>query len=480
MNKQNLIKLNDVDNVYVSLTNSKKYKLGYKYASEDINKGQAIIKFGRIIGYANSKIKSDALVHVNNLLEPKNQDNSKKIPKINNHNTNTLNIDEKIHLYPNIENSWATKKCILVISNVSCVNDIIREITFKYSGYKNFDETNIIPIIHNYGCGHVKGSKDIETIQNLIAGYIDNPNCFKYIKISLGCEDLLHFKAKENKKKLLGKFTVQNTSSKIDLISKVIQLIDTEKKKLDKLKRKKVSLSNLTVALQCGGSDGLSSITANPLLGKVSEILSQYKSKIIFSETPETIGLRAELLTRCKNKKLHSKLSKIFSEWEANENEKHNPAPGNIAGGISNIFEKSLGSVMKSGNLVINDVLNYGELVNKKNYGLFFADSPGYDPCSITGQISNGANLILFTTGRGSSYSNSFVPVIKVSSNTFIKNKVSDIIDFDAQFNIQKFGIESSAQKLIQLIINKFKKQKIQKKEFINSDFVPWIKESSN
>lgn len=469
--KEVLYKINDEDNVSIALEDHKSFRRGFKYACKEIKKNEPILKYGIEIGKASKNIKLNEEVHIDNIIHTFQDCNfsvsQEKIKKID-------DLDNNCELFKNPDGGFATQKNILLICSVSCVNGLASEIIHPFSGVSGPDDVRVLPVLNPSGCGHVSTGTDLASLRKLLQGYINNPNCFGAVILRLGCED---FQDTFKTNKPLLDISFQNNSSKDEVITKANQFIINLKNKVDKFKRESVLSSNLTIGLQCGGSDGLSAITCNPQLGYISDYHGKVGGKTILAETPEILGSREWLLSRCKKSDTQL-LKNIFQNWDLDGKQLENPSPGNISGGISNIFEKSLGSVLKGGTSNLAGVLCFGDQVGKDS-GLYFLDSPGYDPMSITGQIAAGANLICFTTGKGSSYQNSFSPVLKISSNTFISNKISGLIDYDAQEHMY-CDKEIQIKKMYELILDFASGKSQNRVHFNTNDFIPWIREGSN
>jgi altronate hydrolase len=323
-------------------------------------------------------------------------------------------------------------------------------------------------------------------LKKTITGYLRHPNFFGILFIGLGCETnniSSYIKNKKNNN-FFYSYNIQNCGG----TQKAIQIgIDKIKKILPKanlVKRELCDIKNIKIGLQCGGSDGFSGLTANPGLGSAVDILINHGGSAILSETPEIFGAENLLIDRCKNKKTAKDLINLIEWWKKysknnNTNVSNNPSFGNKEGGLSTITEKSLGAVAKSGSKKIQAVYNYADNINVP--GLVFMDSPGYDPVSATGQIASGANLICFTTGRGSAFGSAPAPCIKLSSNTDLWVKQNEDIDIncgeilEGKKKINDLGI---------IIFNEIvevasgKKTKSEINGYGQEEFVPWVPEA--
>ena len=299
-------------------------------------------------------------------------------------------------------------------------------------------------------------------------GYMQNNNTF-YTLFGLGCEDnILKTPLPKNADILY----VQDHGEEI-LLDKACSLIDEKFRVIESVRSEDRSFADVTFALQCGGSDSFSALTANPLLGYCSTSLVNSRSKVILSETPEVRGFEDNLINLCRDDINRDKLKAIFSDWDESNIGHNNPAPGNYSGGISTHLEKSMGAILKYGFNQIDEVLNYAEIPNK-NSSMIFMDSPGYDPCSISGQIASGATFLLFTTGRGSNYVNSFLPSLKIGSNTLMSERLHDIIDMILRHTAEN-SIHDAAIFMFSKIAERINNPPLS--EYIHSDLVPWLKE---
>lgn len=473
-----LINVHEQDNLLICIKDEENFKVGKKYALTAIKEGDKIFKLGNQIGNALQDINVFEEVNEFNvgISDTHNYDFKFQGIDFENHN----GLEEQFYGYGNGAYGVATRKCLLVISLVSCANSAVRIIEEELNHLKEIKEgdINVIPIIHSNGCGHNGQDLNLEVLQRLIEGYILNANCFGAIIIGLGCESNNFLESSDSLKKVIYRNTIQNFSSFQDLSLDVIKEVSSKLDKIASIKRKKFGLEHLKVALQCGGSDGLSGITANPVLGGAIDLLINKNGSAILSETPETFGAHDNFINRINTDANKKKFIQIVDRWEQGLNLiniENNPSTGNKEGGLSNIYEKSLGAVQKGGSSSILEILEFGEK-STIHTGLTFMDSPGYDPCSLTGQIASGANMICFTTGRGSSYDNSFLPVIKISSNKGMFERMSMFMDFDASGVLEGSSYEKVSKELYSEIVNYASgKETINENEKIKtSEFIPW------
>lgn len=461
------IKLSANDNVLISLIEDEKFNRGFKYAEGDLQVGDPIIKYGNIIGNLSCNVNAMELVHVHNIETEKKTKNNNFDRLVSNATCN-----KTVQLYFNERTgSFGTRKNILIVSSVACVNRVVEQISRAFEGQRDC-YTKVIAITHNGGCGLVVGGQDHEILKYTLNGYATNPNTFHMVLVGLGCEDNQFDSGYSD---LISYYKVQEFGE-TSLINSVVTEVNQKLNHLLLIDSVERPLSDVTFALQCGGSDAFSAITANPLVGYTTTALVSAGSTVILAETPEVRGFEAQLIELCKNQNDKYKLAEIFKRWDDDQLGFSNPAPGNFSGGISTYLEKSIGSILKFGFNEIDQVLNFGEKPKSRSR-MCFMDSPGYDPCSITGQIASGATCVIFTTGRGSNYKNSYLPLVKVGSNTNIAERYPEFIDVDAEALLKNLSIDKATEELLNSVVTSINKCD---DSFIHSDFVPWTRGGIN
>lgn len=408
--------INKLDNVEVDL------ETGHKKAVCDIANGENVIKYGFPIGHAVCDIKKGELVHTHNL-KTNLCDNIEYTYEPEFYNLDKS--DEAFFMgYEREDGSVGIRNDIWIVNTVCCVNKTA-EILAKKTGAKYFP--------HPYGCSQL--GDDQTVTQYILRGMINHPNAGGVLVLGLGCEN----NNVDEMKKILGsvnenrvKFLV--TQNCEDEIEEGIKLIDELKAYASTFERKKISAKRLVVGLKCGGSDGFSGITANPLVGRFSDRLISMGGSCVLTEVPEMFGAEHLLMKRAENKQVFEKCVKLINNFKDyfrryNQVIYENPSPGNKAGGITTLEEKSLGCVQKGGSAKVVDVIDYGDKVTKN--GLTLLNGPGNDDVACTNLMASGAHLILFTTGRGTPLG-SAVPTVKISTNTALAEKKKNWIDFDA------------------------------------------------
>ena len=409
--------INKLDNVEVNIAN------GHKYAARDIKEGENIIKYGEPIGHAICDIKSGEHVHTHNM-KTNLSDKLEYTYTPYDDKTEYEKSDITFNGYVRKNGNVGIRNDIWIINTVGCVNRSAGKIAEK-TGAKCFP--------HPFGCSQLGG--DHKTTQLILKGLVNNPNNGGVLVLGLGCENnnISEFK------KVLGDYdeeTVRflNCQDVEDEIAEGVAIVKELQKKACEIKRQTVNISELKVGLKCGGSDGLSGITANPLVGRFCDKLTKAGGKCVLTEVPEMFGAEHLLMRRCKDKETFDKTVDLINNFK-DYFKRHdqviyeNPSPGNKAGGITTLEEKSLGCVQKGGRATVVDVLTYGDTVKKS--GLSLLNGPGNDMVAITNLMAAGVDLILFTTGRGTPLGTG-VPTIKISTNEALAKKKKNWIDFDA------------------------------------------------
>lgn len=426
-------KISEKDNVCVNL------ETGHKIADRDIVKGEDVVKYGFPIGVATSDIKKGEQVHTNNMKTKLEgvlkydyaPDFSELLP------AEPLQISAFVRSNGDI----GIRNDIWIIPTVGCVNGIGNALSQK---------TGAFCFPHPYGCSQLGG--DMKTTQLILKGLINHPNAGGVLVLGLGCEN----NNISEMKKVLGDvdterirfLSVQDVENEMDEGIKIIEELKTV---AAKDKREKVPVSRLKVGLKCGGSDGFSGITANAVVGRVTDKLCSMGATAVLTEVPEMFGAEKLLFERCVNKEVFEKsvaLINDFKEYFRSHGEpvSENPSPGNKEGGITTLEEKSLGCVQKGGTAPIVDVLDYGDALSKT--GLNLLNGPGNDIVAVTNLAACGCHIILFTTGRGTPLG-SVVPTIKIASNNTVAEKKPHWIDFNAY----GFEREKIADSLTELIV---------------------------
>lgn len=429
---------------------------GHKVALSDIEKGAPIVKFGNVIGFSTCDIIAGDHVHTHNLEFGETKNSTivgRRFKKI------TADQNEVSDTFMGIRRSngsVGTRNFIAVLTSVNCSATVATLIANNFpkeelADFENID--GIAPFVHGTGCGLNSDGIGFANLQRVLWGYARNPNVGGVLMVGLGCEVaqtsfLLEAYGIEQGP-LFRVLNIQSSGGTNKSVEKGISAVREMLPVVNRVERTPEPVSKLRLALQCGGSDAWSGITANPALGFASDILISKGGTSVLAETPEIYGAEHLLIERAETPKVADKIEQRIEWWKnytaINDGSlDNNPSPGNKLGGISTILEKSLGAVAKSGQSGLVDVLQYGEMITSN--GLNFMDSPGFDPVSVTGQIASGCNIVCFTTGRGSAFGSKPSPTIKLSSTSQLYDRMFEDIDIncgsilDGELTVEEMG----------------------------------------
>ena len=413
---------------------------GHKVALRDLSAGALVRKYGHVIGAATQNIRLGEHVHVHNVGMPDRHANDDG-PVGDAYEVETDRRDT-FDGFVRPDGSVGTRNFVGVIASVNCSASVCHAIAdaYRHGALDAFGHVDgVVAITHQSGCGMSATGDGIELLRRTLVGYARNPNFAGVLLVGLGCEvnqvGALAQRLDAAAPGTVRTLVIQDEGGVRDTVAKGVSIVRELVEAADGARRSAVPASRLTVGLQCGGSDGYSGITANPALGAAVDLLVRNGGTAILSETPEIYGAEHLLIARAASRDVAERLLGRLQWWERyvadNGGEmNNNPSPGNLAGGITTILEKSLGAVSKGGRSPLRAVYDYAEPVRQA--GLVFMDTPGYDPVSATGQIAGGANLVCFTTGRGSVFGSKPVPTIKIATNSELARKMSEDMDIDA------------------------------------------------
>jgi altronate hydrolase len=494
------LRLNGTDNVVVALRTIEKgteiaderiasrdsITAGHKIATASITKGEPIRKYGQIIGFASSDIKAGEHVHVHNV----SMGDFDRDYAFGADAGAATAVEPQPATFDGIvrpDGRVATRNYIGVISSVNCSASVCRFIADAFRGDALRDFPNVdgvVPITHTTGCAIAPEGDGYDCLLNSIAGYARHPNFGGVLLIGLGCEVLQteavveSLGAKESP--LFKVMTIQNTGGIRRSVEKGISDIKAMLPTLNRVERTSLPASHLILGLQCGGSDGYSGITANPALGVAADLLVRNGGTAVLGETPEVYGAEHLLTRRAVSREVGQKLVDLIHWWEdyaaRNGGEMdNNPSPGNRDGGLTTILEKSLGAVAKGGSTDLVDVYKYARPITAK--GLVLMDTPGHDPVSLTGMVAGGANVICFSTGRGSVYGCRPVPSIKLASNTDMYNRLQEDMDINCGVALNgEVGMQELGENIFRMILETAsgKKTKSENLGMGNNEFAPW------
>jgi len=457
---------------------------GHKLAVRDIAQGNPVRRYNQIIGFATRAISAGDHVHVHNIAMG---DFARDYAFCSLKKQTAYLENPATFLGIQRENGRvATRNYIGILTSVNCSATVARMIADHFRNrlddYPNVD--GVVALTHKSGCGMASEGEGMDVLRRTMAGYARHPNFFATQVVGLGCEanqinNLLSTQGLKRHDRLHA-YTIQEKGGTSKAVREGVARIQAILPEANRVKREQVPASHLTLGLQCGGSDGYSGISANPALGAAVDVLVRHGGTAILSETPEIYGAEHLLTRRAVSKEVGEKLIERIRWWEeytqrlGNEMN-NNPSPGNKAGGLTTILEKSLGAVAKGGTTNLVAVYEYAEPV--KAHGFVYMDTPGYDPVSATGQVAGGANMICFTTGRGSAYGCKPAPSLKLATNTPLFTHQEEDMDFNCGTIID--GTETIAQageRFFQLILETASGRKTKSEEFGYGDdeFAPW------
>jgi altronate hydrolase len=447
---------------------------GHKFALKPIAPGAAVIKLGHGIGEASAAIPAGAHVHSHNLRFAGGADRSAPaaLPA-------PLQPREATFMgIRRADGRIATRNYIGLLTSVNCSATVARRVAAHFTPerlapYPNVD--GVAAFTHASGCGLAKGGDGLANLRRTMAGYAAHPNFAAVLTIGLGCEvNALDDLPGEHK---LG---IQDAGGTRAAIAAGIARVEALLPAANAITRGPVSAAHLTIGLQCGGSDGYSALTANPALGRAADLLVAAGGKVVLSETPEVLGAEDLLLRRAASPEVAAALIERLEWWEAyaardGETLDNNPSPGNKAGGITTILEKSLGAVAKAGTSALQAVIRYAAPITAP--GLTFMDSPGFDPAAATGQIAGGANLILFTTGRGSVFGSIPAPTLKLASNAALARGMAEDIDIDCSPVLTGESLDAAGERIFRAMLACASGQPTASEALGlgEAEFVPWV-----
>ena len=409
--------INKLDNVDINLED------GHKYALRDIKEGEDIIKYGNPIGHATCDIKAGEHVHTHNV-KTNLSGNLEYIYEPKFYDTPAVPTNRTFMGYVRENGDVGIRNEIWIVNTVGCVNKISQRLS-ELTGARYFP--------HPFGCSQLGDDQTIT--QKILRGMVNHPNAAGVLVLGLGCEN----NNIEVFKKVLGEYNPDrvkflNTQDADDDIEAGMALINELKEYAGRFERQPVPVSKLRIGLKCGGSDGYSGITANPLVGRLSDKVISHGGSCVLTEVPEMFGAEHLLMQRCESREIFDKTVRLindFKDYYTRHNQViyENPSPGNKKGGITTLEEKSLGCVQKGGLSKVVDVLDYGDVLTKN--GLSLLNGPGNDIVAITNLMAAGVHIILFTTGRGTPVG-APVPTVKIATNHSLATRKANWIDFDA------------------------------------------------
>ncbi len=438
--------IHEKDNVGVSLDGNDKIPAGHKYALRPIACGEYVIKYGEIIGRATQDIAEGEWVHTHNIKSHLDENVAYRYE----FNAAKLAKGQATFIgYKRAKGRAGIRNEIYIIPTVGCVNNVCMRLAKEAQKLLCGSIDGVYALTHQFGCSQL--GEDNENIKKLLCAIALNPNASFVLFVGLGCENNGMDGIKETlapyERNNIQYFNCQDVE---DEHAYGMEILKGFINKAKDLKREEVDFSELCIGLKCGGSDGYSGLTANPLVGKITDRVVSFGGSAILTEVPEMFGAEQLLMNKCKNEQVFEKYKKMIEDFKAYYTKQgfpvyENPSPGNKKGGITTLEEKSLGCIEKAGSTEIVDVLAYGELV--KEGGVSALNAPGNDLIAATALAASGCQIVLFTTGRGTPFS-TFVPTMKIGTNDNISAFKGGWIDFNA-YSMDEDGLFDLLQKTV-------------------------------
>lgn len=476
-------RLDDEDDVVVGTH----VPAGHKLATEHIPAGAPVRKYGQIIGFATVPIAPGEHVHTHNLGMG---DFDRDYAFCADYEPTRHVAEAERATFEGIvraDGRVATRNYLGVLASVNCSATAARMVAEQFRGaaladYPNVD--GVVALVHGTGCGMASEGEAIEVLRRTIAGYARHPNFAGVLLLGLGCEANQIGALMKAEGLVPGDFfhamTIQESGGTAKTVREAVARLEEMLPEANRVRRQTVPASHIRLALQCGGSDGYSGITANPALGACVDLLVRHGGSAVLSETPEIYGAEHLLTRRAASRAVGEKLVDRIRWWEeytarTGNEMNNNPSPGNKAGGLTTILEKSLGAVAKGGTGPLVEVYRYAEPMTAQ--GLCFMDTPGYDPVSATGQVAGGANVICFTTGRGSVFGCKPVPSLKLATNTPLYRRMTADMDIDCGPIADGLAtVEEMGERIFRLVLETAsgKKTKSEELGFGDDEFTPW------
>ncbi len=470
--------------------------LGHKVAVAEIGAGDPVRKYGQIIGFASKAIAAGSWVHVHNVradLFERDYAFASERPPVPRTEPRTF----PGYLRP--DGRVGTRNYVAVISTVNCSASTSRYIADRFRGdawradFPNVD--GVFAVTHKGGCAVPFEGQDHKTLERVLAGFATHPNVAAYVLVGLGCEvsfaqhvvdsqDLVVLggvrrkgvKADKVRPRMLN---IQEQGGIAKTVEAAVAAVNLLLPEANSWTRSEQPASKIHLAMECGGSDGNSGVTANPALGFAADLVVSQGGTAVLGETTEIYGAEHMLTRRAVSREVGEKLIARIKWWEwysgvLGGEINNNPSPGNKNGGLTTIYEKSLGALAKAGTTPLVDVVGYAQRVDTP--GLVFMDTPGYDPPCTTGLVAGGANVLVFTTGRGSVLGLKPTPCVKVATNTPMFERMSDDMDLDTGTVLEGESVESAGRRIFELVLEVAagKKTKSEQQGVGEEEFDPW------
>jgi altronate hydrolase len=460
---------------------------GHKLAVRLLAEGEAVRRYGQVIGFATARIAPGEHVHVHNLAV---REFDRDYAFCSDYRPVEVVPEPERRTFLGFrrpDGRVGTRNYVAVLPSVNCSSSATAAVAGHFersgvlAGFPNVD--GVIGFPHKGGCGAHIGSDAVRQLQRTLAGTVHHPNVAGYVILSLGCEvnqpeDLIEHGALEEDAPPV--ITIQEDGGFAKTVERGVEAVARLLAPANAAVREPVAASELVLALQCGGSDGWSGVTANPALGVACDLLVRQGGTVVLAETPEVYGAEHLLTRRARSPEIAQRLVEAIHWWESYTAQwgasiDNNPAPGNKAGGLTTIYEKSLGAIAKAGSTPLNQVVAYGERITER--GFVHMDTPGYDPVSATGQVAGGCNLIAFTTGRGSAFGFKPAPSIKIASNSELYARQEPDMDVNAGKVLDGASLDEVGQEIFEevLAVASGKRTKSELAGIGSEEFNPWL-----
>ena len=493
------LKLNPKDNVIVAVdpvspgikaqdvAATGRIPRGHKMAIRPIAKGEPVLKFGQIIGFATEDIAPGAMCTRRTAALRRFERDYAFAQDAKREDILPVEQQATFQGFRRANGKAGTRNYIGVVTSVNCsatVARFIAEEVMRSGLLKDYPSVDgVIPLVHSTGCGIDSDGETFEVLKRTTWGYAVNPNMAGVLVVGLGCEGFQIARMKDAyglvESDTFRTMTIQDTGGTKKTIAAGVDAVRTMLPIAAKAQRETVSASELMLALQCGGSDGYSGITANVALGVAADILVKHGGTAVLAETPEIYGAEHLLTRRAVTREVGEKLVGIIKWWEDytarnKMSMDNNPSPGNKAGGLTTILEKSLGAAAKGGSTTLNAVYHYAEPITAK--GFVYMDTPGFDPVGATGQVAGGCNVLCFTTGRGSAYGCKPTPSIKLATNSDVYRRMIDDMDINCGDVLDGVTIEAKGQEIFETVLRvaSGERSKSELLGYGDAEYVPW------
>jgi altronate hydrolase len=465
---------------------SKLVHTGHKLALRPVPLGGAVHRYGQIIGFATQEIAAGDHVHSHNLgVHEFNRDPDFGVD-VRPVDFVPAGSRRTFQGFVRPDGRVGTRNFVAVISTINCSATVTRRVAERFRDsvkdrYPNVD--GVIPLVHKAGCGARYGGPEVDQLQRTLAGFAHHPNVGAYVIIGLGCEinqvqDLVTRHGLNTDAPPL--FVIQDEGGLAETVEAGVRAVESILPRVNEYSRTEQSAEHLVVALQCGGSDGWSGVTANPGLGLAADEIVRQGGTVVLGETTEVYGAEHLLTRRASSVEVGEALLERIRWWEQHTAAlgceiDNNPSPGNKAGGLTTIYEKSLGAIAKSGSTPLNAVYKYAERITAK--GFVHMDTPGYDPVSVTGQVAGGCNMVVFTTGRGSVFGFKPAPSIKLATNPTLFRKMESDMDVNTGRVLEGGSLAEVGSEIFErvLAVASGEQSKSEAQGAGEEEFNPWI-----